>query len=791
MIFLWMCCSVIAAVASQHIVNETSNKVTILGLFAKTPLPAAQAYNQVNFIRAQGNIVETAVRLALSDINAMPHLLNGVKLEMLAVDTMCDPATAVWSMTNCILKQPKPVMILGPPCDESAKHMIGVTDKHTNILTVSYEAENLQLINYSSSFLANPTYMDLFKALHELLIHFNWNSICLIKSVHSSYIFIAENLLQFLNQDQIQSNHKVTVIDSVTTNHFNFTSSYCRIYVVVLLAKQLTSIFCDAFRAGTTGEGYQWIYIGIDLNTDIINTFKTSCDDKELLQAMQNIISIDFAFFDTQERKDFENKLNHALHKEGIVETISEYDIQVSAQSYDAVWIIALGINASMEQADFVLNDYLPLQNPEVSAKLKRGFESVKFQGASRNIHFSSARHYVQSDVVISQWQGNHVSPIAIIYVDGINDWSYNNNSFKWESGTPPIDSPQTVVESLPLPIQMFFYLLSLIGCTLVCIMLCINLYFRHTNIIKASSPCMNNIILVGIFVGFLSIPCIALIAAGFLSDGYRSAFCNIFCWLVNLSFTIAFSAILIKTWRVHMIFRNPWEKKRILKDPILILIVIGMALVDSAVLITWTALVPLRLEYKTINTPMVITKIAVCNNEQGNLVITMVLLLLTYKLVLIIFGGFLAYKTRNIKIHIFNDSKSIGIAIYGLIVTAVPGIFVSIISFVTLNTIWTYLFINLTIFLCLSLIICTVFLPKLFLLFKSRKSLYFKPSYAIDHSSMVRKSIVSSTVTLQSVDHKKSASNVNHKWMNHHRSDSQLLANKIIVRNPLLANTN
>ena len=86
------------------------------------------------------------------------------------------------------------------------------------------------------------------------------------------------------------------------------------------------------------------------------------------------------------------------------------------------------------------------------------------------------------------------------------------------------------------------------------------------------------------------------------------------------------------------------------------------------------------------------------------------VLGIMIYKGILLLFGAFLAWETRNVHYAELNDSKNIGVAVYNILLFSV----VSISSeFVLSNFLAKRIFNNSVILICTTLVLCLVFLPK------------------------------------------------------------------------------
>ena len=709
--------------------NRSGNSLTILGLFAYT-IPSPTFYIDQSHDVANGTVVEAAVRLALMDINSSTNILNGTILNLHTVDTECDPAKTIWIINKYALQDTiSPVIVLGPPCDESATGLVKVTNKFTNIITVSYEAETLELTNavaYRSFFQTIPSFLDLYRALGTVLTRFKWQKICLIVEDKLLYQLAAEKLDQYFRHE----NYNIVILESITATNFKYVNdTFCRIFIVLSTEIYFPTVLCTALRNGFVTRSYQWIYLK-GVQTNLTGNNSQECTQIELLEAKQQSLVIEFSDFiysTGNSKSEFDVQLTNYLQKNQIaINDVhnKQHNFLTAASAYDATWTIALGINASLQslsQNGWNLSDYLPNSNSNVSTILITGFETVKFDGILRKVDFTSERHYIYSDILISQWQDTIIVPISLVMANGTTSWDYYNKNFSWIGGAPPIDSPVIVQADFPLWAQYVLFTLSIAGCSFVAAMFIINSYFRNHRVIKASSPCINNIILLGTFLGFISIILIVLMATNYLNDQVRSLFCNMSVWLVNLTFTIAFGSLLTKTWRVYAVFRNPWTKHRIYKDPILLLVIIGMVLFESTVLITWTVIAPMSLTKLYISSPDITIEIAFCKvGDYGEIFI---IILLVYKTLLILLGCFLALKTRRIKYQLFNDSKYIAMAIYGLFLTNMIGVPVSIFT-INEQMVWSYLVINMTIFTSSLLIICTVFIPKLLLLYKHRHNM-------------------------------------------------------------------
>lgn len=88
---------------------------------------------------------------------------------------------------------------------------------------------------------------------------------------------------------------------------------------------------------------------------------------------------------------------------------------------------------------------------------------------------------------------------------------------------------------------------------------------------------------------------------------------------------------------------------------------------------------------------------------------------IIAYKGVLLLFGVFLAWETRNVHYAELNDSKNIGLAVYNILVFSALSVTAEFVlneqEFATKR-----IFNNLLMYLCTSMVLTLVFLPKVYI---------------------------------------------------------------------------
>ncbi len=84
---------------------------------------------------------------------------------------------------------------------------------------------------------------------------------------------------------------------------------------------------------------------------------------------------------------------------------------------------------------------------------------------------------------------------------------------------------------------------------------------FRH---IKMSSPNMNNLIIIGCILTYISVILLGL-DSNLAAEETFPYICTARAWVLMSGFTLSFGSMFSKTWRVHSIFTNVQLNKKVI----------------------------------------------------------------------------------------------------------------------------------------------------------------------------------------------------------------------------------
>ncbi|XP_022089371.1 gamma-aminobutyric acid type B receptor subunit 2-like [Acanthaster planci] len=240
---------------------------------------------------------------------------------------------------------------------------------------------------------------------------------------------------------------------------------------------------------------------------------------------------------------------------------------------------------------------------------------------------------------------------------------------------------------------------------------------------IKMSSPPLGNLTVVGCLLLYASV-----FATGWdkknLSDTAIIVKCHLERMLVSLGLSFAFGSIFMKTYRIHAIFTLAVKKFKHIDLPDWKLIggVFSTVSVDCLIFVVWIALETTTVERFSLEPRLNMTEpekeiyevpeIRFCSSTNE---LYFIIALYVVKGVLLIFGIFLAWETRNIAVSQLNDSKYIAGSVY--IVALAISLTVPTMTVLGDDVNMTFLVLGVTVVIVNTAVLCLNFIPKVYLL--------------------------------------------------------------------------
>lgn len=232
------------------------------------------------------------------------------------------------------------------------------------------------------------------------------------------------------------------------------------------------------------------------------------------------------------------------------------------------------------------------------------------------------------------------------------------------------------------------------------------------------SSPTINDVICIGCMLCYLSVVLYGL-DSRLINTNDIPFSCNMIAIILAVGFTLSFGGLFSKTWRVYKIFTASKSMGRVsIKDLHLLGIIFVLLIIDVTICGVWMMVSPFQLKTKELektedikNDVITIPYIHQCECEFQTHFTSC---LYAYKGLLLIFGLFLAWETRNVTVTALNDSKFIGMAVYNVAVLSAVGVVCTTALSNTTNHEAGYVIVAICVCLGTTVTLLLIFLPKL-----------------------------------------------------------------------------
>lgn len=117
---------------------------------------------------------------------------------------------------------------------------------------------------------------------------------------------------------------------------------------------------------------------------------------------------------------------------------------------------------------------------------------------------------------------------------------------------------------------------------------------------------------------------------------------------------------------------------------------------------------------HPTLEDVIIVRENEYCQSEQMNIFVGVIY---AYKGMLLIFGAFLAWETRNVSIPALNDSKHVGLSVYNVVIMCVMGAAIALVLSDQKDAV--FILISIFIIFCTTATLILVFVPKVKIIFR------------------------------------------------------------------------
>lgn len=633
----------------------------------------------------------TAIDMALEDIGNHGNILKDYYLNYTWVDSKCHAGTALFRMFERIQYDPPYQMLLGPACSVAGEATAQVSYMW-NLTQLSCET--------SSPILSDRTRFRWFFRLImpdqkiniariALLEHFNWMKVATVHQAREFFSAITDDFVHRIKGTNISIITQEIFANNPLSKVNNLKRHDARIILTAMYEDKARQLICAAYKVGFYGPKIVWMFIGWYSPTFWQNDLENiDCTKEQMALVVEGAFMTGGLYKNPIDERgianltvsEFERRyFNHPKYNPKWKNT----DGNSAALCYDHIWAAALALNCTAQVLKEIGHNKTLEQFTYADGDIGRFiFEcmgNISMIGVSGKTTFNEGS---DSDKVtlIERIQDSRRVEVAL-YRQDLNPsyFKWFEGALIWKGNLIPSDSAQIMNKEIKLPVSLYVVMVTL-GSIGVCLSLCflgINVLYRNNRYIKLSSPNINNMLLLGCVLCYLTV--------FFKTMGMEHvAICRARVYCFSLGFTLTFGSLFSKTWRVYRIFLNKKLNKVQIKDSQLLVVnglLVALILVQC---IIWDIVGPPKMNSKFLTKEVYISSdgteirpfVRVCWSKYSEY--------FTWALYitqggLLTFGTFLAWETRHVRVKVLNDSQKIGICLYNVVILTAVGLLLSL----------------------------------------------------------------------------------------------------------------
>ncbi|XP_064458756.1 gamma-aminobutyric acid type B receptor subunit 1-like isoform X2 [Ornithodoros turicata] len=669
-----------------------------------------------------------AALMALEDVNDRKDLLIGYRLQIDWRDSQCNPGLAATVMYDLLYNPPQKLMLLGG-CSIVCS-TVAEAAKMWNLVVISYGSSSPALSNrnrfptffrtHPSATIHNPTRIKLFQK-------FSWTRIAIIQEAEEVFISTGEDLEAKCKEAGIEIVTRQSFLTDPTDAVKNLVRQDARIIVGMFYVAAARRVFCEAYKQNVYGKQKVWFLIGwYEDGWYAVPDKGHNCTTEQMKEALEGHFTTEALMLNQGHQEtisgmssqQFLERYEGELAKRNGANGYKPEGHQEAPLAYDAIWAIALALNKTintLKEYSLSLEDFT-YTNKRIADEIWSAMNATQFLGVSGLVAFSAKGDRMAWTLIEQMIDGNY---IKIGYYDTQTDNFTILNQEKWADGKPPQDRTIIVRVHRKVSLSLFAGMcaVAFIGIVWAVGLLIFNWIFRHSRYIQLSHPMCNNIMLIGIILCLVCV-CLLGLDGQFVSKDRYAQVCQARSWSLAIGFTLSFGAMFSKIWRVHRLTTKSKSESKKVQSWKLYGMVAAMVLIDVVILTAWQLVDPMKrgletfpLEDPEVSGEDIKIEPALEHCESKNHAIWLGVMY-SYKGLLLIFGIFLAYETRSVKIKQLNDSRLVGMSIYNVVVLCLITAPVTLVIGSQQDA--TFAFVALAIIFCSFLSMALIFVPKI-----------------------------------------------------------------------------
>ncbi|ELT90594.1 hypothetical protein CAPTEDRAFT_145194 [Capitella teleta] len=625
-----------------------------------------------------------AMMWAVDSIHENQYMLPDYRIRMRFLDTLVSIGPSINRIYEQLYTPPVKYMLVGPGCS-SVCQPLTESVVFWNVTSVSYGATSDSLSDrqrYPRFYRTVAPDSCVVPARMKIMEHFGWNAVSTVHQVDEIFSVVTDATAEAVKE----RGWRMVTSEMLTTDKSqqqieNLIRADARIVFLGFYKETGSSFLCEAYKSGFYGPHIVMVFMNW-LDGDWYED--SNCTKEQILEVLdyslftgpnfinpnreECIAGIDQAEFDQE----------YLAYFNGTMPAGGSY----RNPAFDSIWTVALALNATenilkengsqKRLSDFTYADI------EMANLITENVASVDFQGLQGRVKFNEEGG-ISPPISIEQQRGAERKVVGWYYPYS-DKLEWKNGGIQWPHDKVPVDAVLIVIEHVYVSANLYAAMCAIacFGIMASTFFLVFNFYHRAKRVIKMTSPNINNMILGGSILCFVSI---------LFADTKRSVMSPAAVCLARLAtfvagFSVVFGSLFAKTWRVHAILTTKKLKRNVISDSRLAGLVLILLTVNALIIVVWQAMDPYEVTMRNLTICFslqsaidadvrTIPRVNECHTQNG---IYFTGALYVVQGLMMAFGAFLAWETRKVKMEALNDSKLIGVCIYNVLILSVLG---------------------------------------------------------------------------------------------------------------------
>ncbi|XP_071821055.1 gamma-aminobutyric acid type B receptor subunit 1-like isoform X2 [Apostichopus japonicus] len=589
---------------------------------------------------------------------------------------------------------------------------------------------------HPSATLHNPTRVKLCK-------EWNWTKIAIIQETQEVFTSTSEDLEKEVAKANMTITARASFLTEPKTAVGNLKAQDARIIVGVFYVGFARRVFCEVYNQSFFGPNRVWFLIGwYPDNWYAEKDDNIDCTPEQLKEALEGHITTEGMMLKPDDSPSISGMTSDKFEERMakiFANPAQTTGYPESPLAYDAVWALALALNNTMNNLaprNLSLEDY-NYNNQEIADDIYMSLNSSNFEGLSGTVAFSSTGDRL-AWTQIEQMRNGTYHKIGY-YSDATDNLTMVNTTEEiWPNGIPK-DGVDERIEWKYISKSWYIPACLLASLTIIAAICCIifNFLYQHTSYIKCSQCHINSITALGCVI---SLMCVFLLGLDgqYVSNTVFPKTCHAISWLLSIGFSLGYGSMFSKIVMMHSLVTQEKtdedgkrKRKKVSMQNVktwrMYITIIIILVVNLVLQLIWQIMAPMTRKVDTffsvtVKDVRIIPQLEHC--EADNLA---VFLGIAYGVngLLLIFGLFLAYETRNMSVRELNDSRLVGMAIYNVAVLGIITAPVTLIIKDQANAVFG--FSSLTIIFCSAITLALIFVPKILEIQQNPRGTYNK----------------------------------------------------------------